>query len=249
MDNPRILLWLEAPLQSWGFDSRFWRRDTQNFPTKSGVMGLICAAMGAGGEQRELLATFGELDQTVLSFVRTKEKADGPEKLKQEPLLCDFQMIGGGYNEVSEWERMMIPKTNKGLAPSAPKNSTGGGSKMTYRYYLQDVSFAVILEVPDDLVDRVSSALVNPVWDLCLGRKNCVPTDFIYRETFKNEGEAIDEAVVIAKSKKRMEQFRVLQGVSISRKADEVLTLKDVPVQFGPKKHYRDRQVSLIYAR
>ena len=242
MDNLRVLLWFEAPLQSWGFDSRFWRRDTQNFPTKSGVMGLICAAMGAGGKQRELLDNFSELDQTVISFVRTREKVDGPEKLKQEPLLCDFQMIGSGYDEAGDWERMMIPQKNNGQKP------TGSGSKMTYRYYLQDVSFAVILEVPDHLAVEVSSALLNPVWDLYLGRKCCVPTDFIYRGTFKNEGEAIEEAAAIARSKKRIEQFRVLQGAHVIDKNGETFTLNDVPVQFGPKKRYRDRQVSLFYA-
>jgi len=52
MSNPYLLLWFEAPLQSWGSDSKFGRRDTQTFPTKSGVLGLVCSALGAGGEQR-----------------------------------------------------------------------------------------------------------------------------------------------------------------------------------------------------
>ena len=34
-----LLLWLEAPLQSWGVDSRFGRRDTLPFPSRSGVLG------------------------------------------------------------------------------------------------------------------------------------------------------------------------------------------------------------------
>ncbi len=36
-----LLLWLEAPLQSWGADSRFGRRATLPFPTRSGVLGLV----------------------------------------------------------------------------------------------------------------------------------------------------------------------------------------------------------------
>ena len=51
-----LLLWLEAPLQSWGADSRYGRRDTLPFPTRSGILGLLCCAMGRGGEQREWLA-------------------------------------------------------------------------------------------------------------------------------------------------------------------------------------------------
>lgn len=54
--NPYLLLWLEAPLQAWGHDSRFGRRDSLDFPTKSGTLGLLCCARGAGGEEREWLA-------------------------------------------------------------------------------------------------------------------------------------------------------------------------------------------------
>ena len=43
-----LLLRLEGPMQSWGFRSRFDYRDTALEPTRSGVIGLICAAMGLG---------------------------------------------------------------------------------------------------------------------------------------------------------------------------------------------------------
>lgn len=41
-----LLLKLAAPLQSWGSSSRFARRTTDAQPTKSGVIGLMAAAMG-----------------------------------------------------------------------------------------------------------------------------------------------------------------------------------------------------------
>lgn len=41
-----LLLRLAGPLQSWGCDSKFETRRTLNFPTKSGVIGLIAAALG-----------------------------------------------------------------------------------------------------------------------------------------------------------------------------------------------------------
>lgn len=37
---------LSGPLQSWGTTSRFDERDSQLEPSKSGVLGLICAALG-----------------------------------------------------------------------------------------------------------------------------------------------------------------------------------------------------------
>jgi len=41
-----LALMLDAPLQSWGFASRFQRRTTGLHPTKSGIAGLLCAALG-----------------------------------------------------------------------------------------------------------------------------------------------------------------------------------------------------------
>ena len=43
-----LLLQLVGPMQSWGFRSRFDNRDTGLEPTRSGVIGLLCAALGWG---------------------------------------------------------------------------------------------------------------------------------------------------------------------------------------------------------
>ncbi len=43
---PTLLLRLAGPMQSWGTTSRFDERDSQLEPSKSGVLGLICAALG-----------------------------------------------------------------------------------------------------------------------------------------------------------------------------------------------------------
>lgn len=43
-----LLLRLSAPMQSWGVQSRFSIRDTGREPSKSGVIGLLCAALGRG---------------------------------------------------------------------------------------------------------------------------------------------------------------------------------------------------------
>jgi CRISPR system Cascade subunit CasD len=230
--NRYLLLWLQAPLQSWGSDSRFGRRDTLTFPTKSGVLGLLCCALGYGGEQREFLTEFLPLKQTVISFVRGKNE----KKIDREPLLRDFHTVGNGYDDRDPWQTLLIPKTADG------KKAVGGGSKLTYRYYLQDAIFAVILEVPSDKAEMLAHALQAPVWDLCLGRKSCVPTDFIYRGNFETEADAIESALKIAEEKKLIADFRVLDG----EQEGEVLTLNDVPIQFGERKQYSDRRVTVI---
>ena len=46
-----LLLRLAGPMQSWGTQSRFTNRDTGQEPSKSGVIGLICAALGRSRDQ------------------------------------------------------------------------------------------------------------------------------------------------------------------------------------------------------
>lgn len=41
-----LLLRLSGPLQSWGADSVYDNRETDPFPTKSGVLGMLAAALG-----------------------------------------------------------------------------------------------------------------------------------------------------------------------------------------------------------
>ena len=44
--NNTLFLRLEGPLQAWGDNSKFVIRRCMDAPTKSGVLGLICCAMG-----------------------------------------------------------------------------------------------------------------------------------------------------------------------------------------------------------
>jgi CRISPR system Cascade subunit CasD len=46
-----LLIPLVGPMQAWGTRSRFSDRDTHREPTKSAVLGLICAALGRGRNQ------------------------------------------------------------------------------------------------------------------------------------------------------------------------------------------------------
>lgn len=46
MKSSTLLFRCVGPMQSWGSRSRFTERDTEREPTKSGVIGLLCAALG-----------------------------------------------------------------------------------------------------------------------------------------------------------------------------------------------------------
>lgn len=230
-----LLLWLEAPLQSWGVDSRFGRRDTLPFPSRSGILGLMCAASGKGGEQETWLSTMTDFQQTIVAYARKNSAGIG----QRWPLLSDFHMVGSGYETDDPWQNMLVPKKNDGGAP------TGGGTKITHRLYLQDMAFACALDVPTDEANFLAESLCAPVWDISLGRKCCVPSDMIYRGTFADAGEALSKAQTIASGKDRVALFHVLEGAHSDN--GDIMTLNDVPIRFGLHKKYKDRQVTVQF--
>jgi CRISPR system Cascade subunit CasD len=197
--------------------------------------------MGESGSQKDLLERLSSGNLVTVSFSRTmqKEGATTQIKIDKEPLLRDFHMVGSGYDDKNIWQKLLIPKTNEG------KPAVGGGAKLTYRYYLQDARFCAVMEIPEDLVERVKDTLINPMYDLYLGRKSCVPTDIIYRGIFENSGAALSAGKEIALKKQLVQDFTVFDG---EHEGDDVMTLNDVPVQFGEVKKYRDRRVTVVYA-
>ncbi len=60
-----LLLRLSGPMQSWGVQSRFSVRDSGLEPSKSGVLGLVCAALGIDRSDDEALAALAALRMGV----------------------------------------------------------------------------------------------------------------------------------------------------------------------------------------
>jgi CRISPR system Cascade subunit CasD len=195
--------------------------------------------MGKGGPQTEWLAKMAAYPQSVMAFRNMRCFKNGQyAPLPAQPRLRDFHMVGSGYDSNDIWQNLLIPKTSEG------KKAVGGGTKLTYRYYLQDMAFAVLLPCPADEAAHIAQSLQEPVWDLYLGRKCCVPTDIIYRGIFQTNAEAKNAAIALAHEKHRQHTFSVYEG----EHEGEIITLNDVPTAFGVHKKYRDRQVTIIPA-
>lgn len=149
-----LILRLEGVLQSWGDHSKWDVRDCGDFPSQSGVVGLLACAMGLERGDPEIAALSSVLHMAV--------RADRPGIR-----MLDYQTVQGHplYN-----------------AEGKPRPSN---TIVSPRWYLQDASFLVVLELPDSWQKRVEAALKNPVWPVYLGRKNCVPSRPIWEETTK----------------------------------------------------------------
>ena len=76
-----MLLRLAAPLQAWGADSKFETRKTAREPTKSGVIGLLAAALGLRRDETEPLTRLAGLRFGV------RVEREGQQR-GERPLLC-----------------------------------------------------------------------------------------------------------------------------------------------------------------
>lgn len=235
-----LTLWFESPLQSWGVDSKFSLRTTFTFPTKSGIAGILLAAMGKGGEEREFLESFSKWQETAFSFVPEEHIKDS-----RSFLLTDFHMIGNGYDSKDAWQNMLIPKKRDGGIPVSADGCTGG-VKLTYRQYLQNAFFGVIMEISTSYydVEKIAEALQNPLWPLYLGRKCCIPSYPIFQGLFDSYKETEGKILNLAESKKLILKETMKEGEDLYN--GEVICLNDVPVKFGKEKTYGDRFVTIV---
>lgn len=145
-----LLLRLAAPLQSWGADSKFETRKTNREPTKSGVIGLLAAALGLARDEDQALQCLNGLHFAV--------------RVDQEgQLLPDYHTANNPTPE----------QVQKGQKCKASQTKT----YVTRRYYLSDAIFLVGLESEDEaLLQQLQQALTHPVYPLFLGRRSCPPT-------------------------------------------------------------------------
>ena len=149
-----LLLRLAAPMQSWGDESKFTTRRTLREPTKSGVVGLLGAAMGIRREQDEEIA---RLSCALRMGVRVDQEG---EVRTDFHMVKDFKRTNQG--EI-RYEKDGAPMPNDGY--------------VTYRDYLHDAVFLVGLESEDTaLLQSLAAALMRPAFALYLGRRSCPPT-------------------------------------------------------------------------
>ena len=145
-----VVLRLIGPLQSWGIQSRFGDRDTQLEPTKSGVIGIIAAALGMSRDDDAMLAR--------LSMCTMAVRVD-----HEGQRMRDYHVTGGGTfrnQPYGVWE----------------SDGFHGKTVLSDRYYVTNAAYYVALTYADvSLASEICAALQQPVFPLFLGRRSCPP--------------------------------------------------------------------------
>jgi len=227
-----LFLRVEGPLQAWGDTSKFVIRRTMEAPTKSGVLGLICCAMGLSREAaRERLPELNKLAMGV--------RVDRPGIR-----WWDYHTVGAGV----------------GLLTAEGKLKTGAqGTLITRREYLADASFLVALHGSHETIVNVAKALQAPKWPLFLGRKSCPPAVPVLLTRRRDDGGTepelgrFDDPEAALKSVPWRPRLASIDGKAPSRDLtallewqpperkpsapDEAEVWYDVPVSFDPPVH------------
>jgi CRISPR system Cascade subunit CasD len=214
---------LEGPLQSWGFDSQYNRRNTGLMPTRSAVAGMCCAALGlprGSGKEREFLDSFRSLRMTAIAVPKAGRKKDLPVRRLQ-----DYHTVGGGYNPNDPNERGHITVTAKDGNPRA-KNGQAL-AVLTHRQYLTDAAFGVLLEGDSALLEKIADRLADPVWGIWLGRKTCIPSAPVFAGLKQDR----DDALRLLVGDRPLESFT--RQVEVENFAEGRDSLPDVPESFA----------------
>ncbi|MCX6344362.1 MAG: type I-E CRISPR-associated protein Cas5/CasD [Armatimonadetes bacterium] len=220
MNANTLFLRLEGNLQAWGDQqSKFVVRRTAEAPTKSAVIGMLCAALGVSRAQAadEWLPKLNDLRMGV--------RIDMPGIR-----WWDYHTVGAG---------MRIRIAEGGTKP---------GAMLTRREYLCDASFLVALQGHPDLISRLEVALQSPKWTLYLGRKCCPPSRPILEEQTCRSFDDLLSALRSIPWQKRLKQDMTPEKVDClldwvpefvgDTAPSEAIVWYDAPITFEPPAHH-----------
>jgi len=203
VDKSFLVLRLEGPLQSWGFDSQYSRRKTGLMPTKSAIAGMCCAALGlprGSVEEGAFLVSFSTIQMTSIAIPR-----NGVRNNLSVLRLEDYHTI-------------LKTRTAEGKLKNC---------HITHRQYLMDAAFGVLLEGSSSVMNRLAIALKDPVWGVWLGRKTCLPSAPIFAGLTENR----DDALHLLIGEKPIESFTRQEDVQKFSEGHD--SLPDTPVSFA----------------
>ena len=219
MSANTLFLRLEGPLQAWGnHESKFVIRRTSEAPTKSGVIGMLCAALGVPRPQAadEWLPKLGKLKIGV--------RIDSPGVR-----WWDYHTVGAKM-------QMRIAE-----------GKTKSGALLSRREYLCDASFLVALQGEPAIIAELESAMMNPKWTLYLGRKSCPPSRPVLEHPSGDYPDLLS-ALKSVPWRKRLREYPVpptvdclLDWTPTSDQPEapaDALVWYDVPASFDPPAHH-----------
>ena len=219
-----LLLRLSAPMQSWGVMSRFSRRDTGKEPSKSGVIGLLCAALGVSREEANT----------------------------DNPLFAELVKLKMGVRVLREGILQSDYHTAQNIAKA--DGGTKDTELSTRFYLADADFIVGLASDDLEILETAQRALQQPKWQLFLGRKAFAPALPVYfsegvltvEESLEIFLRGEEIGVILEKyegqfARKRFDDLQS-QRLIIEDAESGTETRQDVPLSFAAR-HFTNRRV------
>lgn len=219
-------LLFDGLVQSYGYSNSFTSvHNTNEFPTRSSISGMICRGLGRYGTQIEFLNKLKEdLKINVYGF---NDKSCH---------LNDFQTIG--TSSINYYDKFCFNKNKKLIDSNEMKlvsyTNSNRGNLIVNKIYLNNSKFGVVLYSENkELFEEVVQAFEKPINTLYYGRKNCPVSGKILLGIFEDLNSCLNNYNNIGKI-----QYEITEQ---DNNSDLEFWLNDIPIQFGDEKIYQLR--------
>jgi len=163
-----LILKLHGPMQAWGEHTFEGLRPSANFPTRSGVLGILGACLGIRRNEREKLQRLADsVGIAVRVDTRRLIRKDGTSRTLQLVKMTDYHTVKDAREDYT------------GLK----KHDT----IQTWREYLFDAEFTVVIwKQPDGplSLDELEQAVRRPQFTPYLGRRSCALSRPLFQARF-----------------------------------------------------------------
>ena len=152
-----LILKLQGPMQSWGEHTFEGLRPSANFPTRSGILGLLGACLGIARNERDRLRALADgVSMAVRVDTRQATRQGGSTRALRVVKMTDCHTVKDAREDYA------------GLKSH--------DTIQTWREYLYDAEFTVALWCrPNSVVslDELEKAVKKPFFTPYLGRRSC----------------------------------------------------------------------------
>lgn len=167
-----LILKLHGPMQAWGEHTFEGLRPSANFPTRSGLLGLLGACIGIKRNNRKQLQQLADsVGMAVRVDERRKSRRDGKSRTLRVVKMTDYHTVKDAREDYT------------GLK----KHDT----IQTWREYLYDAEFTVVLWNRSDATlsfDELETAIKRPLFTPYLGRRSCPLARPLFEARLKSSG-------------------------------------------------------------
>lgn len=152
-----LILKLQGPMQAWGEHTFEGLRPSANFPTRSGILGLLGACLGIARNERDRLHALADgVGMAVRVDTRQAPRQGGSTRALRMVKMTDYHTVKDAREDYA------------GLKSH--------DTIQTWREYLYDAEFTVALWCrPNSVVslDELEKAVKKPFFTPYLGRRSC----------------------------------------------------------------------------